>query len=786
MHAGRVPVDVDISGAKKLWLVVTDAGDGYSCDWADWIEPKLIRADGSAILVTSLTWKSATAGWGKPSVNQNCSGGALKMDKRSFTNGIGTHASSIIEYDLPENFSRFMAKVGPDMAGVEQNCGTSIEFLVFTEQPPADVLSVGGEPQSGVGFEAAQASLKNMTVADGLEISLFASEPMLRNPTDIDIDERGRVWVCEGVNYRSTFKPWGFLQPAGDRIVILEDTNHDGIADKETAFYQGKDINTALGICVLGNKVIVSSSPNIFIFTDENGDGRADKKEILFSGIGGADNDHGVHAVIFGPNGKLYFNFGNLGGQIKDKNGNAIVDIFGREVTSNGKPSRQGMTFRCNPDGSKIEVLGWNFRNPYEVCVDSFGAVWQSDNDDDGNRSVRLNYVMDYGNFGYTDEMTGASWNHPRTDLEEEIPRRHWHQNDPGVIPNVIVTGAGAPSGICIYEGELLKTLRGKIILADPGPRVVRALSMKSVGAGFAAESTDILSSNESWFRPSDVCVAPDGSLFVADWNDAGVGGHNMADHNLTKMTGRIYRIAPKGSKFSMPKLDLVTTAGNVAALKSPTVATRSLVWTKLHEMQDKAEKQLVKVWKSDDLRMRARALQLLARINGKDKKYLGEAIRDKAPEIRCEALRIAREIKFDVIPLVTQLVRDPSAQVRRECAIALHHNFKPEAPSLWTQLALQHDGKDRWYLEALGIAADDQWETFFKVWLEAVGENWNTPIGRDIIWRSRSSKTPSLLVKLISDKAISEEDRKRFLRAVDFQNGPEKDAALIELLGVN
>src|ERR1041385_1408378 len=113
---------------------------------------------------------------------------------------------------------------------------------------------------AGVGPEAARESVRKFVVADGLEVSLFASEPMVRNPTDMDIDLRGRVWITEGVNYRSTFQRWGILQPAGDRIVILEDSNGDGVADKETVFYQDPSINAALGICVLGNRVIVSCS----------------------------------------------------------------------------------------------------------------------------------------------------------------------------------------------------------------------------------------------------------------------------------------------------------------------------------------------------------------------------------------------------------------------------------------------------------------------------------------------------------------------------------------------
>jgi putative membrane-bound dehydrogenase-like protein len=787
IQSGKVDVRADIAGAKKLYLVVTDGGNGIGCDWADWLEPKLLRSDGSSVPLTSLKWKSATAGWNQPQAGKNVAGGTLKIGEGAFVDGIGTHAPSLIEYDLPENFARFEAKAGVDNGGTEQNCGAQVEFMVFTQKPPESFLQVSSAApgEHAFGMQAARESIGKFTVAPGLEVSLFAAEPMLRNPTDMDIDERGRVWITEGVNYRSTFQPWGTLQPAGDKVIVLEDTDSDGVADKQTVFYQGPDINSALGICVLGNKVIVSRSPNVFVLTDTDGDGKADKKEILFSGIGGVDHDHGVHAFTFGPDGKLYFCFGNLGGQLLDRDGKPVRDIEGNPVSNTGEPYRQGMVFRCNVDGSDVEVLAYNFRNNYEVAVDSFGTLWQSDNDDDGNRATRINYVMEHGNFGYTDELTGAGWFEKRTNLEKDIPSRHWHLNDPGVVPNLLMTGAGAPTGILVYEGNLLPEIfRGQMIHADALTRVVRSYPVQPDGAGYRAETVNILTTSDTWFRPSDVCIAPDGSLYVADWNDATVGGHDMADRDLAKMTGRVYRVAPAGAKASVPKLDLKTAAGCVAALQSPNLSTRYLAWTTLKAMQHDGEKELLKVWSGKgDPRMRARALYVLAEIPGAADKYVRQAVKDKNPDLRITGLRVAREKSLDVISYVKKLVDDSSAQVRRECAIALRHNPSPEAAKLWAELAAQHDGKDRWYLEALGIGADKQEDRFFDAWLAKVGKNWNTPAGRDIVWRSRAGKSAELLAQIIMDPATAESERARYLRAFDFIKGPEKKAALVELL---
>ena len=621
-----------------------------------------------------------------------------------------------------------------------------------------------------------------LKVADGLDVALFASEPMLSNPTNMDIDAKGRVWITEAYNYRINLHPDHPVRAAGDRILILEDTNGDGRADTSKVFYQDTTINAALGICVLGNKVIVSRSPYVYMLTDTNGDDKADKKEILFEGIGGFQHDHAIHAFTFGPDGKLYFNFGNEGDSIEDRNGKVIMDKEGNLVDVKDKPYRQGMIFRCDPDGTNFEVLGNNFRNPYEVAVDAFGNLWQSDNDDDGNRGVRINYILEYGNYGYTDEMTGDGWRSRRVNMEDSIPLQHWHLNDPGVAPNLLQTGSGSPTGILVNEGDLLPNqFYGQIIHADAGKNVVRSYPVKKDGAGYTASIVNLVeSTDDKWFRPSDVCIAPDGSLFIADWYDPGVGGHQVGDLNR----GRIFRVAPDVSEYKIPAFSLNTTKKAIKALESPNLATRYMAWQKLHEQGALAEDQLADVFNnSDNPRFRARAFWLLSKLPGKGAEYVNKALQDKDEDIRVAAFKAARQINMGVIPLVKQAIKDPSAQVRREAFIALRHNSSPEAPALWADLVQKYDGKDRWYLEAAGISADRQWDSYFAAWLNQVGDNWNTPAGRDIVWRSRASAALPMLATIIRDNNNDLSQNLKFFRAFDFNTDTSKQTVLLSLL---
>ena len=660
------------------------------------------------------------------------------------------------------------------LAGLLVSCNDTAD----TEKPAAGSDSLAESKR-----HLPEQALNTLVIADGLEVTVFATEPMLQNPTNIDVDERGRVWVCEAYNYRPdvTGNPVNAL---GDRIIILEDTNGDGRADTTKVFYQGPEINAPLGICVLGNKAIVSQSPYVWMFYDDNGDDRADRKEILFQDIGEDQHDHGVHAFTFGADGKLYFNFGNAGEQLRDKKGVLVRDRDGDVIDR--KKYNEGMVFRCNPDGTGVEWLAQNFRNPYEVAVDSYGNLWQSDNDDDGNRGTRINYVMAYGNYGFADELTGARWQSNRTNIEDSIPLRHWHLNDPGVVPNMLQTFAGSPTGIIFYEGSLLPPpFQGSIIHCDAGPNVVRAYPVKKNGAGYSAEIVNILKNEkDKWFRPADVCVAPDGSLIIADWYDPGVGGHAAGDQTR----GRIYRVAPKGSKYTIARQNFTTAEGAISALQNPNLDVRYHAFTALQKMGATAIPGLEKLWRSSgDPRMRARAFWAIVKMPGiNTRQYIDEAIKDNNADLRMTGLRAAAELNSDLIASTKKLMNDPDARVRGECAIALYHYKSPEAAEIWASLATQYDGKDRWYLEALGIGADKQWNNFFAAYRVRVKDPLSSAAGRDIVWRARTEKAVPYLAALASDSSISLNSRLRYFRAFDFNSGPSKSPLLLKMIEDN
>jgi len=500
--------------------------------------------------------------------------------------------------------------------------------------------------------ETPQQTVHHFKTAPDLEVKLWAAEPMLENPTNIDIDERGRVWVLEAVNYRRQLKHMRDYRPKGDRILILEDTDSDGKADKVTVFDQNPALRSPLGIAVLGNKVIISQSPDVIVYTKDDQD-HIIKKEVLLTGWRGVDHDHGVHAVVFGPDGRYYLNSGDPGFDITDKSGH-------RFISARSGPYYAGCALRVNPDGTDLTVLGHDFRNPYELALDSFGNIWQSDNDDDGNAWTRLNYVMEGGNYGYWGPG-GRRW--------QEDKGTHFHNELPGVVPNIARLGAGAPCGIVVYEGTLLpKQYWGRLLHAEAGKRMVNTYFLEKAGAGYSETTEETVTSTDGWFRPSDVAVSLDGSVFFADWYDPVVGGHEMKDI----ARGRIYRLAPVGFKPTIPKVDLETPGGLVAGLHSPAQSIRYLAWMKLKEQGQSALPALMTMWQQEDPILKARALWLIGGLGAAGAAPVQEALHAGDANFRVLALRVLRLYGADMIAATQPLLNDPSPAVRREVALML------------------------------------------------------------------------------------------------------------------
>ena len=432
---------------------------------------------------------------------------------------------------------------------------------------------------------------------DDLEATLWAESPMFYNPTNMDVDTKGRIWITEAVNYRTynNDSTRRLHHSKGDRVVILEDTDSDGKADVSKIFVQDPDLVSPLGIAVIGNKIIVSCSPNLIVYTDDNGDDKPDRKEIFLTGFGGLDHDHSLHAVVAGPDGNWYFNTGNAGPHVvKDKAGWTLRSgsIYtggspynkanqGNMKSDDGKIWVGGLALRINPDGSKLKVMGHNFRNSYESIIDSYGNLWQNDNDDQVV-ACRTSWLMEGGNAGFFSTDGTRYWQADQRPWQD-IFTAHWHQDDPGIMPAGDNSGAGAPTGITLNEGDALgEKYRGLLLSADAGRNVIFGYHPKVSNSGYLlGERSNFITSlaadnegyvwndslqntkSEKWFRPSDVTIGTDGAIYLADWYDPVVGGHQMLD---SVGYGRIYRITPKGKILKSPEVDWNSVEGLIEA----------------------------------------------------------------------------------------------------------------------------------------------------------------------------------------------------------------------------
>ena len=649
-----------------------------------------------------------------------------------------------------------------------------------------------------------------------LEVTVWASTPMLKNPTNLDFDPQGRIWVAEGVNYRGHYN----RQPAGDRIVILEDSDGDGVADKQSVFVQEPALRAPMGVAVIGNKVVVSMAPDVIVYTDVNGDRKfdpaVDKREVILTGFHGKSHDHTIHSVTVGPDGQWYWNAGNCGAMFTDRSGKTFrigsaynpgnaelgwhpTQIAGQK-SDDGHVWIGGFAARMNPDGSGVHIIGHNFRNSYEQTVTSYGDVFQNDNDDPP--ACRTAFLMEYGNAGFCSLDGQRSWGADRRP-GQSTPTAEWRQEDPGSMPAGDVYGGGSPTGIAFYEdGALGQKYRGLLLSCEPGRNVVFGYLPKPDGANFKLERFNFLTSNAEgnysgtdfkggsrgeqtlkvMFRPSDVAVGPDGAIYVTDWFDARVGGH--ADWDETT-SGTIYRIAPKGFRSKVPQAQFDTLDGALAALKSPSVNIRGTAQEAVLKHGDKAVKPLVRLLKDENAFVRARAVWLLARLGKSGQKPVESLLKDSDPQMRIVAFRALHRTRKALPEQTASLAKDPSPGVRREVALALRDLPLEQTRGHFLTLAKGIDGSDRTLLEAWGAGAAGQESALYDQVKPVLNDpnplRWS-PAFAAIAWRLHPPQSIGDFRARALSTNLDLAARKSALTAIGFNTVPAASTAMLDV----
>ena len=414
--------------------------------------------------------------------------------------------------------------------------------------------SVKIQPASDEGKRAMQ----GFKLADGLSVNLVAAEPLLANPVAFDIDHKGNFYVVEtfrlhkGVTDIRHHMNWldeelasqsvedmrkmyhrhnvKGLTDYSDRVRLLIDTNNDGLLDKDTVFADGFNDEVdglAAGVLAHDGKVWLANIPNLWLLEDKDGDGIAEKRRSLANGFGVRVGflGHDLHGLRIGPDGRMYFSVGDRAASVTTLEG---IKLHTPEY---------GTIYRCELDGSKLEIYHSGLRNPQELAFDQFGNLFTGDNNSDGGDPARWVNAIESGDSGWRigwQFLNSAPWTTRRGPwLDERMcfpDGKAAHR-----IPPIANIGNG-PSGLTYYPGSGFgNRFNNTFLMCDfkgsPSLSGILAIQNKTKGAHFEVEKTNKVIWNS---LITDVEFGYDGHIYVSDW----VNGWGMTGK------GRIYRIS--------------------------------------------------------------------------------------------------------------------------------------------------------------------------------------------------------------------------------------------------
>jgi putative heme-binding domain-containing protein len=372
---------------------------------------------------------------------------------------------------------------------------------------------------------------RSFQVADGFEVNLFAADPLLAKPIQMNFDSRGRLWVASSSVYPQ-IKPG---QTADDKVLVLEDNAGLGKADRITVFADGLLIPT--GIEPGDGGVYVANSTDLIHLSNRGGGDRPDTRRTILSGFGTEDTHHLLHTLRWGPDGALYFN--------------QSIYIHSHIETPYGvRHLNGGGIWQFRPSTLELEVLAHGFCNPWGHHFDRWGQSFATD----GAYGEGINYVVPGASYVFT----------------------------PGVSRILAGLNPGSPKhcGLEILSGRHLpESWRGNMLTNDfRGHRVCRFVVSED-GSGYASqEKPELIKTNHAAFRPVDIKMGPDGAIYIADWYNPIIqhGEVDFRDPRRDLTHGRIWRVTAKGRPLvKRPQLVGASTSELLAALKAPEDWTR-------------------------------------------------------------------------------------------------------------------------------------------------------------------------------------------------------------------